>query len=107
MALDRFVCDGYTSIKYNGALLSEFMLAVACLLLPWFGARLPVNFVGVGLLWLVLTLVFGYSFGLWQGKSWNIMLEVYTFKGGNIWPIVLAASAFAPFLVAKLRGVID
>ncbi|GAB2592166.1 hypothetical protein GCM10026986_20260 [Nitrincola alkalisediminis] len=46
---------------------------------------------------------FELSFGLWQGKSWSVLLEAYTFKGGNIWPIVLAATLFAPYIGAKLR----
>jgi hypothetical protein len=72
--------------------------------LPWLGARRPVELVGIGLGWLALTLVFEFSFGLWQGKSWPVMFEAYTFKGGNIWPLVLVVTALAPYLAAKLRG---
>jgi hypothetical protein len=48
--------------------------------------------------------VFEFSFGLGQGKSWPVMLEPYTFEGGNIWPVVLAVTALAPYLAARLRG---
>ncbi|MFO7816659.1 MAG: hypothetical protein R6V39_03115 [Desulfovibrionales bacterium] len=88
----------------SGLLLSVLILAVAYLSLPWLGARRFIELLGIGLGWLALTLVFEFSFGLWQGKSWQVMFEAYTFKGGNIWPVVLVVTAFAPYLAAKLRG---
>lgn len=88
----------------SGVFLSALILVVAHLSLPWLGARRPVELFGVGLGWLVLTLVFEFSFGLWQGKSWPVMFEAYTFRGGNIWPVVLVVTAVAPYLAAKLRG---
>lgn len=88
----------------SGILLSALIFVVVYLSLPWLGTRRPADLVGIGLGWLGLTLVFEFSFGLWQGKSWQVMLEAYTFKGGNIWPIVLMVTALAPYLAAKLRG---
>ena len=88
----------------SGVLLSALILVVAYLSLPWVGARRTIELLGIGIGWLALTLVFEFSFGLWQGKSWQVMLEAYTFKGGNIWPVVLAVTALAPYLAAKLRG---
>jgi hypothetical protein len=88
----------------SGVLLSALILVVAYFSLPWIGARRPAELVGIGLGWVALTLVFEFSFGLWQGKSWQVMLEAYTFKGGNIWPAVLLVTALAPYLAAKLRG---
>ncbi len=95
-----------TGLVLSGVFLSALILAVAYLALPWFGAHRPVEFAGIGLGWLALTLVFEFSFGLWQGKSWQVMLEAYTLKGGNIWPAVLAVTALAPYLAAKLRGLV-
>jgi hypothetical protein len=88
----------------SGVILSALIFTVADLSLPWLGARRPVEFAGIGLGWLALTLVFEFSFGLWQGKSWQVMLEAYTLKGGNIWPAVLVVTAVSPYLAAKLRG---
>lgn len=67
-------------------------------------ARRAAELAGIGLGWLALTLVFEFSFGLWQGKSWQVMLDAYTFKGANIWPAVLLVIAVAPYFAAKLRG---
>ncbi len=88
----------------SGVFLSVLIVAVAWLSLPWLGARHPAELIGIGLGWIALTLVFEFSFGLWQGKSWQTMFEAYTFRDGNIWPIVLLVTACAPYLAGAVRG---
>lgn len=87
----------------SGLLLSALIVGVACLSLPWLkpGRPLQVWFVGLG--WLSLTLAFEVSLGLWQGQSWPELLEAYTFKDGNIWPVVLVTTALAPTIAGRLR----
>lgn len=92
------------ALVLSGLLLSALFIGVAYVFLPWLHISRPVQFWLVGFGWLALTLVFEFSFGLWQGKSWPVLLEAYTFKGGNIWPVVLATTALAPYLAARLRG---
>lgn len=88
----------------SGVLLSLLILVVAYLALPWFGPWPASRYVAIGLGWLLLTLVFEFSFGrLVQGKSWPQLLEAYRFKDGNIWSIVLLVTAAAPFIAARLR----
>lgn len=87
----------------SGVILSSLILIVAYLSLPWLGARRFLELVGVGWFWVALTLAFEFSFGLWQGKSWHVMFEAYTFNDGNIWPVVLVVTAAAPYLSATLR----
>lgn len=93
-----------TGLVLSGVLLSALIVSIAWLSLPWLDVRRPAALLAIGFGWLVLTLVFEFSFGLGQGKSWTIMLEAYTFKGGNIWPIVLVVTALAPCLAAKIRN---
>ena len=88
----------------SGALLSALIVVVAYLSLPWLDTRRPAALAGIGLGWLALTLVFEFSFGLWQGKSWHVMLDAYRFKDANIWPAVLVVIAIAPYLAANVRG---
>ena len=88
----------------SGVLLSGLILLVAYLALPWLDTRRPSVLVGVGVGWLALTLAFEFGFGLWQGKSWQALLDAYAFKEGNIWPVVLVVIALAPYLAGKLRG---
>ncbi len=88
----------------SGLLLSVLILLVTFLALPWLGVHRVSQSVGVGLAWVVLTLTFEFSFGRLQGKSWPSMLEAYTFKDGNIWPLVLLVTAAAPYITSRLRG---
>ena len=87
----------------SGLLLSALILTITYFALPWFGITRLSQLVGMGLGWLVLALVFEVSFGRFQGKSWSILLEAYTFKDGNIWPVVLLITAAAPYIAGWLR----
>ena len=88
----------------SGVLLSLLILAATYLLLPWLGIRRSGQLLLVGLCWLALTLVFEFSFGVLRGKDLHEMLGAYTFKGGNLWSVVLVVTAVAPWLAAKLRA---
>lgn len=88
----------------SGLLLSGLILVVAYLSLPWLSARGLHELLAVGLGWLFLTLAFEFSFDLLRGKPLGEILEAYTFKDGNIWPVVLLAIALAPWVAAKLRS---
>lgn len=87
----------------SGILLSGFILLVAYVGLPWLHAQ-GMELILIGLGWLLATLIFEFSFGLLRGKTLNEIMAAYTFKGGNIWPIVLLVVAVAPWVAGKLRG---
>lgn len=87
----------------SGLWLSCLIVLVAYLTASWVGARSVRAQALVGLGWLIATLVFEFSFGLLQGMPFADILEAYTFKDGNIWPLVLAVTALAPWVAAKLR----
>lgn len=93
-----------SGIVVSGVLLSILIVAIAYLALPWLGVKGPRQLVAIGLVWLVLTLIFEFSFGIIQGKSLAVLLEAYTFKDGNIWPLVLLVTTAAPYIAAKLKG---
>ncbi len=88
----------------SGVLLSAGILVVTVLALPWLGIRRRSSLIGVGVAWLVLTLVFEFAFGRAQGQPWPVLLEAYTFKDGNLWPVVLLVTVAAPCLAAWLRS---
>lgn len=94
------------ALVLSGLLLSAVILGVTYYSLPWLQVTSPAGLFAVGLGWLAHTLVFEFSFGLWQGKSWPELLEAYTFKDGNLWTVVLAVIVLAPYIAAKLRGLI-
>lgn len=94
------------ALVLSGLLLSAVILGMTYYSLPWLQVTSPAGLFAVGFGWLALTLLFEFSFGLWQGKPWPELLEAYTFKDGNLWPVVLVVIVFAPFLAAKLRGLV-
>jgi hypothetical protein len=58
----------------------------------------PKALVGVGLLWLALTLAFELLFGHFvAGASLDALLADYDLLHGRLWPLVLLAIALAPW----------
>jgi len=89
----------------SGGLISVLILAVAYVVLPWLGPLPVPGYWYTGLFWLALTLVFEFGFGrLVRHQDWTDLLRAYTFRGGNLWPLVLGVTAMAPWLAARMRG---
>lgn len=89
----------------SGLLLCALILTITYVAVPWLGVTRVSQLVGIGLGWLALTVVFEISFGRFQGTSWSVLLAAYTFKDGNIWPIVLLTTAAAPYLAGRALAV--
>lgn len=88
----------------SGVVLSVLIVAVAYYALPWFGRLSAARYAGIGLVWLCLTLAFEFTFGrLVQGKPWPELFQAYTFRDGNIWPVVLLVTMIAPCVAARVR----
>jgi hypothetical protein len=99
--------DRVTAFVASGLLLSVCILAVSAVLVPWFGRLKASHYLLLGLFWLGLTLAFEFGFGrLLQHKPWEQLFAAYTFQGGNLWPLVLVVTTFAPLLSAHLRGLL-
>lgn len=99
------VLDKYQALILSGILLSALILVVAYFSLPWLGRLPATGYIAIGLGWLCLTLAFEFAFGrLIQGRPWPALLEAYTFRGGNLWPLVLLVTASAPYVAARIRG---
>lgn len=88
----------------SGIILGAIIFAVAYFTLRWIDAAGSKQLLLVGFLWLMLTLAFEFSFGLARGVSMDDILSAYSFKEGNIWPVVLLLTFFAPTLAAKARS---
>jgi hypothetical protein len=60
---------------------------------------------GVGALWVVLTLAFELGVGHFGfGKPWPELLADYDLSRGRIWVAVLVVTLLAPLWTARLRG---
>ena len=89
----------------SGTILSGCIFVVAFIAVPWYGRLSSAQWWLIGLFWLLLTLAFEFGFGRFvQHMPWAELLQAYTFEGGNIWPLVLAAALVSPWLAAKWRG---
>lgn len=89
----------------SGILLSLLIVAFALLTVPWLGWQQTNRWVDMGALWFFWTLLFEFGFGLFVArKTWKELLKAYTFKGGELWPLVLVVVFLAPWLAAGLRG---
>jgi hypothetical protein len=96
-----------SALVLSGIVLSACVFLVALLAAPWYGRLSSAQWFGVGALWLAMTLAFEFGFGRYvQHKAWSELLEAYAFKGGNLWPLVLAVVLISPWLAAKLRGLV-
>lgn len=86
----------------SGILLSVCIVVVSLVFVPRVGRLSTAQSLNLGLLWVVLTLMFEFSFGrLIQGRPWSELLQAYTFKDGNIWLLVLIVTFFAPLFAVR------
>ncbi|MHB8771664.1 MAG: hypothetical protein ACYC7J_11735 [Syntrophales bacterium] len=97
----------FAGLIASGAILSLCILLVASAAAPWYGPLAFRQWILIGLFWLLLTVVFEFSFGRFaQHKTWAELFDAYSFRGGNLWPIALVATLISPWLAAKIRGFI-
>jgi hypothetical protein len=55
--------------------------------------------IAIGVIWLVLTVLFEFTFGHFvAGHSWRRLLKDYNILAGRVWSVVLIWIAIAPWL---------
>jgi hypothetical protein len=68
---------------------------------PLAGAT-PPELLIVSVAWVVLTVIFEFTFGHWvDGKSWSELAGNYAVWRGRLWPLVLMTLAATPFIWAR------
>ena len=93
------------ALPVSGILLSAGILLAAWFTTPWLGCVRPAQYWSIGVFWLAFTLLFEFGFGRFiQHREWLELLGAYTFRDGNLWPVVLLVTLVSPRLVARLRG---
>ncbi len=99
--------SSFAGLMLSGVILSICIFFVAFIVAPWFGALQRRHWLWLGLFWLILTVGFEFSFGLFvQHQTWGELFDAYTYKDGNLWPLVLFTTFVSPWLAAKIRGLI-
>lgn len=84
---------------------SLIVLAVASLSVRWIAAGTTLRLLGVGLLWVVLTVLFEVGLGRFVlGLTWERIAEDYDHTRGGFLAFGLLVMAVSPVLAAWLRG---
>lgn len=84
---------------------SLLILAIAYLLVPWFQAAERKLLISVGVLWLVLTVAFEFTFGHFVfGRSWEGLASVYDLPHGGLLLIGMAVLMLSPLIASRLRA---
>jgi hypothetical protein len=87
------------------AALSGFVLVVTYIFVTH--VRVPfssLDFFLVGILWVIITVAFGFVFGHYvMGNPWETLLADYNILEGRIWMIVLACELFGPLVFSLVR----
>ena len=87
--------------------LCGLVLLVTWLTIGWIRPATAGNTLGVGVLWLVLTLAFEFGAGHYLfHKPWAVLLEDYDVSRGRIWLAVLVVVLLAPLWTARMRGLL-
>ncbi len=88
---------------FTGSLVN---LGVTHLCIQWIGAKTIRALLGIGVVWVVLTIVFEVTFGrLVMRSSWERIRSDYDLAHGGLLPIGLVALAGSPLVAARLRGI--
>jgi hypothetical protein len=86
---------------------SAIILAIALVTVRWLHAEGIYQLIGVGVLWLGLTLSFEIILGRFvMGYTWERIGSDYNLFAGGLLPIGLLVLTTAPFIAAKVRGAI-
>jgi hypothetical protein len=77
------------------------------LFIRWINAKNVWQLLGVGLLWLILTVSFEIILGRFAaGFDWERILSDYDLSNGGLLSIGLILMFFSPLIVAKIRKII-
>lgn len=84
---------------------SVLVLLIAIAFVRWLHASSVSQLLGVGVLWLLLTVAFELALGRFiLGYSWERIAADYNLLQGGLMPIGLVLLTLAPVVAAKIRG---
>ncbi len=86
--------------------LSLLIFGLTLLLIRRLGISTRREYLLVGLFWLLLTVLFEFTFFvLVMGHPMNVLLQDYDLFRGRLWLLVLATTLLAPLLAARARKI--
>jgi hypothetical protein len=108
-AMRQVVYARYVS-ELAGHQISTLTLAVLVGLYAWalsgfLKLTSPGQAIGVGLMWMVLTIIFEFGLGRYVvGDSWGKLLYNYNVVEGRVWGLFVVWVALAPYVFYRFRG---
>ena len=87
----------------SGIILSIMIFIVAYCLIPKIGECKPIEYVGIGISWAILTNVFDIVVTKIENRPFSDFLEMYDITTGNLWIIVVIITLIAPSVVGKIH----
>ena len=95
------------ALPLSGVFLSMLIFLLTLLLIPFVNLSKQKTCLWIGLMWLVFTLAFEFIFGYFVvGKSWREIQQVFDWRDGNLFSLVIFVTTFSPWVAAKVRGLI-
>lgn len=85
---------------------SLMIFLISLVLVPWLQTQSPLQLLGLGVIWSLLTLAFELLFGHFVARcSWQRILEDYNLPKGGLMPLGLLAMGLSPWLAGMIRGI--
>lgn len=95
------------ALPLSGIFLSILIFLLSYFTLPRIGTGKAKSYWLIGIIWLILTILFEFGFGLLVAeKPLTDLLQAYNIATGNLWLLVIIFTFFAPWLTAKLKKII-
>ena len=97
---------GWYALPVSGVLLCGMIVLLAWLRVPRFGNCGLRQLVLVGVVWAVLAVIFECLLGVALNRPWVDLAAAYDLRSGNLWLLVVVCVGLAPWLAAKMRGIV-
>lgn len=103
--LNHIIGEKY-ALPVSGFILCLLIFIVAYIFVPRLGEGSQKNYWSIGVLWFILTIAFETIMGLFLGNTFIEIIRAYDVTSGNLWLVIVLFTAFAPWLVAKIKHII-
>ena len=97
---------GWYALPVSGVLLCGMILLLAWLRVPRFVRGGSRQLVLVGVVWAVLAVIFECMLGIALNRQWVDLAAAYDVSSGNLWLLVVVCVGCAPWLAARMRGIV-
>ncbi|MBK5722864.1 hypothetical protein JGH11_18495 [Dysgonomonas sp. Marseille-P4677] len=94
------------ALPLSGILLCLLIFILCYVFIPKIGKGTTRSYWKIGLLWIILTILFEFGFGLIMGNTFAELIKAYDITTGNLWLLIVLFTGMVSWLTAKLRKLI-